>query len=136
MEHLPEQVKANSLIVSAQNCVPGDAKLIRQAYGSDLVHERHRHRYEFNNQYRQQFMANGMAFSGTSPDGKLVEVIELPQHPWFVAVQCHPKFKSKPTQPHPLFKGLVDASLKRSEGKKKSEAARSRAAGSVSALGS
>ena len=60
----------------------------QKAYGSQLIHERHRHRYEFNNQYRQQFVANGMAFSGLSPDGKLVEVVELPAHPWFVAVQC------------------------------------------------
>ncbi len=78
----------------------------QQAYGSPLVYERHRHRYEFNNQYRQQFAAHGMVFSGTSPDGKLVEVMELRDHPWFVAVQCHPEFKSKPTHPHPLFRGL------------------------------
>lgn len=82
-----------------------------QAYGNLLVHERHRHRYEFNNVYRQQFTAHGMAFTGASADGKLVEVIELPAHPWFVAVQCHPEFKSKPTQPHPLFRGLVKAAL-------------------------
>ncbi|MFL5242762.1 MAG: CTP synthase [Gemmataceae bacterium] len=88
------------------------------AYGSLMVHERHRHRYEFNNQYRQQFAANGMVFSGTSPDEKLVEVIELPDHPWFLAVQCHPEFKSKPTKAHPLFRGFVQASLNRREGKK------------------
>jgi CTP synthase len=100
-----------------------------QAYGSLQVSERHRHRYEFNNQYRGQFSAHGMVFSGTSPDGKLVEVIELPEHPWFLAVQCHPEFKSKPTQPHPLFKGFVRAALERREAKKKAEAAaRSRAA--------
>jgi CTP synthase len=86
-----------------------------QAYGSLLVHERHRHRYEFNNQYRQQFSAHGMVFSGTSPDEKLVEVIELPDHPWFVGVQCHPEFKSKPTQAHPLFRGFIQASLNRRE---------------------
>ena len=97
-------------------------------YGSELVQERHRHRYEFNNQYRQQFAAHGMVFSGTSPDGKLVEVIELPAHPWFVAVQCHPEFRSKPTQAHPLFRSFVEASLKRRETRKKAEAARSRAA--------
>jgi CTP synthase len=98
------------------------------AYGSRLVHERHRHRYEFNNQYRQQFTANGMLFSGSSPDDQLVEVIELPQHPWFVAVQCHPEFQSKPTKPHPLFRGFVQASLNRREGKKSAEAARGRGA--------
>jgi CTP synthase len=101
---------------------------VRAAYNSELVKERHRHRYEFNNQYRQQFAAHGMMFSGTSPDGKLVEMIELPDHPWFVAVQCHPEFRSKPTQAHPLFRGFVEASLKRREAKKKAEAARSRAA--------
>src|SRR6185503_906703 len=103
-----------------------------QAYGSQLVQERHRHRYEFNNQYRQQFTANGMQFSGTSPDGKLVEVIELPNHPWFVAVQCHPEFKSKPTQAHPLFRGFVKAALERREAKKKAEAARRAALTSAS----
>jgi CTP synthase len=104
----------------------------QQAYGSPLVYERHRHRYEFNNQYRQQFAAHGMVFSGTSPDGKLVEVMELRDHPWFVAVQCHPEFKSKPTAPHPLFRGLVQAGLARREGKKVE--APSRRAGGVSPL--
>jgi CTP synthase len=85
------------------------------AYGDLMVKERHRHRYEFNNQYRQQFTAHGMVFSGTSPDGKLVEVVEIPSHPWFVAVQCHPEFRSKPTAPHPLFRSFVQASLSRRE---------------------
>jgi CTP synthase len=94
-------------------CVLTEGSRAAAAYGSLQVAERHRHRYEFNNVYRQQFAAHGMLFSGTSPDGKLVEVIELPNHPWFVAVQCHPEFKSKPTQPHPLFRGFVKASLER-----------------------
>ncbi len=110
-------------------CVLTEGSRAHQAYGSLLVHERHRHRYEFNNRYRQQFTANGMAFSGTSPDGKLIEVIELPDHPWFVAVQCHPEFKSKPTQAHPLFRGFVQAALERREARKKSEAARGRGPG-------
>ncbi|MFN4259376.1 MAG: CTP synthase, partial [Gemmataceae bacterium] len=84
-----------------------------QAYGERIVHERHRHRYEFNNHYRQQFEAAGLVISGTSPDGQLVEVIELADHPWFIAVQCHPEFQSKPTQAHPLFRGFVEASLTR-----------------------
>jgi CTP synthase len=98
-----------------------------QAYGSLLIHERHRHRYEFNNQYRQQFAAHGLLVSGTSPDGKLVEVIELKDHPWFVAVQCHPEFKSKPTKAQPLFYGFIQASLKNREGKKRGETSRLRA---------
>ncbi len=100
-------------------CALAEGTRVRSAYGGELVKERHRHRYEFNNQYRQQFAAHGMVFSGTSPDGKLVEVIELPSHPWFVAVQCHPEFRSKPTQAHPLFRGFVKASLKRREVEKK-----------------
>lgn len=98
-----------------------------QAYGSLLVHERHRHRYEFNNQFRQQFAANGLEVTGTSPDGQLVEVIELRDHPWFLAVQCHPEFKSKPTKAHPLFRSFIQASLTRHE-QKKSEAPRPRGA--------
>jgi CTP synthase len=96
-----------------------------QAYGSTLVHERHRHRYEFNNQFRQQFAANGLEVTGTSPNGQLVEVIELRDHPWFLAVQCHPEFKSKPTKAHPLFKSFIEACLRRHEGKK-TETTRSR----------
>jgi CTP synthase len=85
----------------------------RGAYGSEAIHERHRHRYEFNNIYRQQFAAHGMMFAGTSPDGSLVEIIELPSHPWFVAVQFHPEFKSKPTAAHPLFAGFIGAAIER-----------------------
>jgi CTP synthase len=107
-------------------CVLAEGSRARAAYGSGTVSERHRHRYEFNNQYRQQFAAHGMAFSGTSPDGKLVEVIEIPSHPWFVAVQCHPEFRSKPTQAHPLFRSFVKAALERREAKKKAESARPR----------
>jgi CTP synthase len=103
-----------------------EGSLAHESYGSLLVHERHRHRYEFNNVYRQQFAAHGMLVTGTSPDGKLVEVIELQGHPWFLAVQCHPEFKSKPTQPHALFKSFVKASLERREARK-AENARARA---------
>lgn len=85
----------------------------RTAYGSETIYERHRHRYEFNNQYREQFAAHGMRFSGTSPDGKLVEIVEIVDHPWFVAVQYHPEFKSKPTECHPLFSGLLQAAIER-----------------------
>ena len=88
------------------------------AYGSELIHERHRHRYEFNNVYRGQFEANGMKFSGTSPDHQLVEIVEIPAHPWFVAVQFHPEFKSKPTKSHPLFAAFVQAAIQRRARKK------------------
>jgi CTP synthase len=82
-------------------------------YAAQEISERHRHRYEFNNVYRQQFAAHGMEVVGTSPDGTLVEVIELPDHPWFIGVQYHPEFKSQPTRPHPLFAGFVGAALAR-----------------------
>jgi CTP synthase len=82
-------------------------------YGSTKVSERHRHRYEFNNVYRQQFAAHGMLFAGTSPDGSLVEVVELPSHPWFLAVQFHPEFKSKPIKAQPLFAGFIGAAIER-----------------------
>jgi len=95
----------------AARLVPGSRS--HSVYNSEMIAERHRHRYEFNNQYRQRYEANGMVFAGTSPDGSLVEIIELPDHPWFVAVQFHPEFKSKPTQAHPLFSGFVQAAIDR-----------------------
>jgi CTP synthase len=82
-----------------------------ESYGQESISERHRHRYEFNNVYRSQFAAHGMAVVGSSPDGKLVEVLELQNHPWFVSVQFHPEFKSKPTAAHPLFAGFVGAAI-------------------------
>ncbi|MFB7138307.1 CTP synthase [Gottfriedia sp. NPDC056225] len=82
-----------------------------EAYGDEVVYERHRHRYEFNNEYRQQMEQEGFIFSGTSPDGRLVEIIELPNHPWFVASQFHPEFISRPNRPQPLFRDFVGASL-------------------------
>ena len=83
-----------------------------KCYDSDLVYERHRHRYEFNNEYRDQLEAAGLVFSGTSPDGRLVEIIELRDHPWFLAVQFHPEFVSRPDRPQRLFKAFVQAAKK------------------------
>jgi CTP synthase len=85
------------------------------AYGAELIHERHRHRYEFNNEYRARFEESGFAVVGTTTDGQLAEIVELTDHPWFVAVQFHPEFKSKPTQAHPLFREFVAAALRRRE---------------------
>ncbi len=84
-------------------------------YQKEVVYERHRHRYEFNNAYRNLFLENGYVISGTSPDGRLVEIIELPSHPFFIATQFHPEFQSRPSKPHPLFKGFVQAALARLE---------------------
>lgn len=82
-----------------------------ELYGQDLIHERHRHRYEVNNDFRKALQDNGMTLSGLSPDGHIVEMIELPDHPFFVATQGHPEFKSRPNRPHPLFRGLVAAAI-------------------------
>ncbi|MGP4072342.1 CTP synthase [Piscibacillus sp. B03] len=81
------------------------------AYGEEVVYERHRHRYEFNNQYRQQMEDAGFVFSGKSPDDRLIEIIEVKDHPWFVATQFHPEFKSRPTRPQPLFRDFIEHSL-------------------------
>jgi CTP synthase len=93
--------------------------IVREAYGEPYVEERHRHRYEVNNAYRPQLEAAGLRFSGTSPDGRLVEFVELPRevHPYLVATQAHPEFRSRPTRAHPLFAGLIEAAVARALGK-------------------
>ena len=80
-------------------------------YNSEIIYERHRHRYEFNNEYKQILEQNGLVISGTSPDGLLAEIVELPQNDFFIACQFHPEFKSRPQKPHPLFRGLVETIL-------------------------
>jgi CTP synthase len=91
-------------------CELAPGSLAHRVYGSALIHERHRHRYEFNCLYERTLAEHGLRISGRSPDGKFVEIAELPGHPWYLAVQFHPEFKSKPTRPHPLFAAFVDAS--------------------------
>ena len=112
---LPEQRnirdKGGTMRLGLYPIVVHEGSVASRAYGEGIIRERHRHRYEFNNQYRQQFAAHGFAFSGLSPDGKLVEIIELPDHPWFVAGQFHPEFRSRPWEPHPLFAAFVKAAL-------------------------
>jgi CTP synthase len=82
-----------------------------EAYGEEVIYERHRHRFEVSNEYREALEQNGMVLSGQSPDGRLVEIVELKDHPWFVASQFHPEFKSRPDRPHPLFTGFVKAAI-------------------------
>jgi CTP synthase len=84
-----------------------------ELYGSSMIYERHRHRYEVNNDYRTELLKGGMIFAGTSPDNHIVEMVEIPTHPWFVAGQFHPEFKSRPNKPHPLFRGFVTAAAER-----------------------
>jgi len=103
--------KGGTMRLGAQTAHLDPESRAAKAYGATRIAERHRHRYELNNIYRQQFVANGLRIAGTSPDGQLVEIIELPDHRWFVAVQYHPEFKSKPTAAHPLFAGFIAAAV-------------------------
>ncbi len=85
--------------------------MAQKVYKKENIEERHRHRYEYNNAYKSQMEEKGLIVSGLSPNGKLVEIVELKNHPYFIAAQFHPEFKSRPDRPHPLFAGLVKASL-------------------------
>ena len=98
-------------------CVLNEDSKSFELYGAKEIFERHRHRYEVNNDYRQQLLDGGMIFAGTSPDNHIVEMIEIPNHPWFVACQFHPEFKSRPNKPHPLFRGFVTAARKNKDQK-------------------
>ncbi|MDO9631610.1 MAG: gamma-glutamyl-gamma-aminobutyrate hydrolase family protein, partial [Humidesulfovibrio sp.] len=89
-----------------------------EAYGESRIEERHRHRYEFNNKYSEALHKAGLMLSGTSPDEELVEMVELPGHPWFLGCQFHPEFKSNPMRPHPLFREFIRASAAQAKGKK------------------
>ena len=104
-----------TLRLGAYPCVLSKDTIAYKLYGNEKISERHRHRYEVNNDYREILTKNGMVLSGLSPDGRIVEMIELKEHPFFVATQAHPEFKSRPDAPHPLFKGLIEASLRRQE---------------------
>ncbi|MDR1067428.1 MAG: CTP synthase [Clostridiales bacterium] len=116
---MPDQAdideKGGTMRLGAYPCKLTEGSISREAYGEALIYERHRHRYEFNNQFKNIFVKNGVVIAGLSPDEKLVEIIELPKeaHPWFVGVQFHPEFKSRPNRPHPLFKGFVKAALEK-----------------------
>ena len=108
--------KGGTMRLGAQPCVLAEGTHAFAAYEQETISERHRHRYEFNPRYRDRLEEAGMVIAGTSPDGTLVEIVELADHPWFVAVQFHPEFKSKPTAAHPLFAGLVAAAVERHAG--------------------
>ena len=114
MEHQKSVVrKGGSMRLGAYPCALEKDSLARKVYGQDEIQERHRHRFEVNNAYRERLGAAGLRFSGVSPDGELVEMIELPGHPYFIACQFHPEFLSRPWRPHPLFHALVAASLEK-----------------------
>ncbi len=114
---MPEQKDIDELggtmRLGAYPCRLTESTISREAYGKELIYERHRHRYEFNNEYRNKMTENGLVIAGLSPDEKLVEIVELKkeEHPWFVGVQFHPEFKSRPNKAHPLFKSFVQAAI-------------------------
>jgi CTP synthase len=116
IDFLPGQVnvkqKGASMRLGAFPCALKKGTLAFLAYKKTTVSERHRHRYEFNMKFKQDFISSGMELSGTSPDGNLLEIIELPEHPWFIACQFHPEFKSRFGKPHPLFREFIKHSLK------------------------
>ncbi len=117
IDYLPDQSaetdKGGTLRLGAYPCVLRDGTVIRAAYGRADISERHRHRYEFNNEYRDALQSAGMTLSGLSPDGSLVETVELSDRDFFVGVQYHPEFKSRPNKPHPLFSAFVGSAIKR-----------------------
>lgn len=103
--------KGGTLRLGSCPCVVAEGTTMARCYESTLIHERHRHRYEFNNEYRDAMTAAGLTLSGLSPDGRLVETVELTDRPFHVGVQYHPEFKSRPNRPHPLFRGFIAAAL-------------------------
>jgi CTP synthase len=118
---LPEQADVvdlgGTMRLGLYPCRLNPDSLAFSLYGQEVIYERHRHRYEFNNAYRSLFFETGYLVSGTSPDGRLVEIIELPKHPFFIATQFHPEFRSRPNKAHPLFSGFMKAALKGREEK-------------------
>jgi CTP synthase len=100
--------------LGAYDAVLSPNSRVASVYGTTEISERHRHRYEVNGAYREKLEQGGLIFSGLSPDGELPEIVERPDHPWFIGVQFHPELKSKPFDPHPLFKGFIEAALKHS----------------------
>jgi CTP synthase len=104
-------------------CILEDSSNAFEAYGQHEIYERHRHRYEFNNDYREILGSKGLRFTGLSPDEQLVEIVELSDHPWFLGCQFHPEFKSRPMDPHPLFRDFIKYSLENAIQQGKSNAA-------------
>jgi CTP synthase len=115
IDMMPEQkkitMKGGTMRLGAYDCKIKPGTLAHEAYGEELISERHRHRYEFNNEYLNDFASQGMVPTGINPDSNLVEIVELRDHPWFVGVQFHPELKSRVEQPHPLFVAFVKACL-------------------------
>jgi CTP synthase len=104
--------KGGTLRLGSYPCNILKDSLAHRCYGVDRIEERHRHRYEFNNQFKKELEKNGLVFSGTSPDRELMEIVELKNHPFMIGSQFHPEFKSRPNRPHPLFREFIKAAIK------------------------
>lgn len=117
---MPDQIgiteKGGTMRLGKYPCVLKDGTVAAGLYGQTEISERHRHRYEVNNEFREKLTESGLVIAGTSPNGKLVEIVEVPDHPWFVGVQFHPEFKSRPNRAHPLFRGFIKAALEAKNG--------------------
>ena len=125
IDFMPDQndsmAKGGTMRLGAYPCHIAPGTMMEKCYGKELISERHRHRYEFNNEYRETLAAAGLKISGTSPDGTIVETVEVPENDFYVGVQFHPEFKSRPTHAHPLFTGLVKAAINHKSGDEKHE---------------
>ncbi|NLV88799.1 MAG: C26 family cysteine hydrolase domain-containing family, partial [Tissierellia bacterium] len=119
---MPEQKDAEatngSMRLGLYPCKIKEDTMAYKIYNDEIIYERHRHKYEFNNEFRDRLAEEGLVISGLSPDERLVEMIELKDHPWFIGVQFHPEFKSRPTKAHPLFRDFIRASLEYQESNK------------------
>ncbi|GAH69429.1 unnamed protein product [marine sediment metagenome] len=115
---LPEQkkikIKGGTMRLGTYSCKLEKDSLAFKIFNQEMIYERHRHRYEFNNLYKDNFSKHGIRFSGLNQDLNLVEMVELPNHPWFIGVQFHPEFKSRPNRAHPLFREFIKAAIKNS----------------------
>ena len=118
---MPEQLDVEDLggtmRLGIYPCKLSEGSKSAQIYNSDLIYERHRHRYEFNNKYRHEITDAGMIIGGQSPDDRLVEIVEIPDHPWYIGAQFHPEFKSRPNHAHPLFASFIGAALEKNKNK-------------------
>ena len=121
--------------LGAYPCALAPDSIAANAYGIEMIEERHRHRYEFNDAYKDQFIAHGMKPTGTHPDSGLVEIVEIPDHPWFVGAQFHPEYKSTVVTPHPLFKAFIEASLKNQSKAKEAGGDKHKSTSTQSSLG-
>jgi CTP synthase len=110
-EQVAVEEKGGTMRLGIYPCKVSEDTLTCQAYQDEIIYERHRHRWEFNNAYREQLTQAGLVIGGTLPNGRLIEIIEVKDHPWFVGTQFHPELKSRPTNPHPLFREFIKAAL-------------------------